>query len=83
MDYRPFGSPFEEKCNFSKKDCPQEGCEEQLRMSKTNFRRLIGCLNFLVLSSRPDICFAAIALSSFDKIPENFIGKQPSVFSDT
>ena len=34
-------------------------------MSKTNFRSLIGCLNCLALSSRPDICFAAKALSLF------------------
>ena len=38
-------------------------------MSKTNFRSLIGCLNYLSLSSRPDICFSANALSSFVEIP--------------
>ena len=58
-----------EKCKLSKNDCPQEGSEEQLRMSKTNFRSLIGCLNYLALSSRPDICFAANALSSFLENP--------------
>ena len=63
-DCRPTGTALEENCELSKNDCPQEGREEQLRMSKTNFRNLIGCLNYSSLSSRPDICFAAIALSS-------------------
>ena len=41
----------------------------KLRMSKTNYRSLIGCLNYLALSSRPDICFASNALSSFVENP--------------
>ena len=61
-DCRPIGTPLEENSKLSKNDCPQEGSEEQFRMSKTNFRSLIGCLNYLALSSRPDICFAANAL---------------------
>ena len=65
-DCTPIGTPLEENCKFSKNECPQEGSEEQLRMSKTNFRSLIGCL---ALSSRPDICFAANALSSFVENP--------------
>ena len=39
-------------------------------MSKTNFRSLKCSLNYLALSSRPDICFAANALSSFVENPE-------------
>ena len=38
-------------------------------MSKTNFRGLIGCHNFLALSSRPDMCFAANALNYFVENP--------------
>ena len=38
-------------------------------MSKSNFRSLIGCFNYLALSSRPDICFAVNALSSFVENP--------------
>ena len=68
-DCRPIGTPLEEKCKLSKNDCPQEGSEEQLRMSKTNFRSLIACLNYLALSSRPDIYFVANALSSFVENP--------------
>ena len=68
-DCRPVGTPLEENCKLSKNDCPQEGSEEQLRMSKTNFRSLIGCLNYLALLNRPDICFAANALSSFVENP--------------
>ena len=68
-DCRTIGTPLEENCKLSKKDCPQKGSEEQLRMSKTNFRSWIGCLNYLALSSRPDICFAANARSSFVENP--------------
>ena len=66
-DCRPIGTPLEENCKLSKNDCPQEGSEDQLRMSETNFRSLIGCLNYLALSNRPDNCFAANALRSFVK----------------
>ena len=38
--------------------------------TKSNFRSLIGCLNYLALSSRIDTCFAADALSSFVENPE-------------
>ena len=68
-DCRPIGTALEENCKLSENDCPQEGSEEQLRMSKTNLRSLIGGLNYLALSSRPDICFAANALSSFVENP--------------
>ena len=44
-------------------------------MRKTNFRSLIGCLNYLTLSSRPDFCFAANALSSFVKNPGEVLWK--------
>ena len=68
-DFRPIGTPLEENCKLSKNDCPQEWSEEQLRVSKTKFRNLKGCLNYLALSSRPDICFAAKALSWFVENP--------------
>ena len=68
-DCRPIGTPLEENCKSSKNYCPREGSQEQLRMSKTNFRSLIGCLNYLALSSRPDICFAANALISIFENP--------------
>ena len=63
-DCRPIGSIRVKLQIFKENDCSQEGSEERLRMSKTNFRSFIGCLNYLALSSRPDICFAANALSS-------------------
>ena len=70
-DCRPIGKALEENCKLSKNDCPQEGKEEQLRMSKTNFRSLMGCLNYLALSSRPALSssFASNALSSFVENP--------------
>ena len=56
-DCNPVGTPLEENYKFSTKDCPQEGSQQQLRMRKTNIRSLIGCLNYLAQSSRPDMCF--------------------------
>ena len=66
---KPIGTPREEYSKLSKTDCPQERSEQQLRMRKTDFRDLIGCLNYLALSSVPDICFAANALSAFVENP--------------
>ena len=69
-DCRPIDIPLQQNCKLSKNKCPQEWSEKQFKMSKTNFRSLICCLNYLALSSRPDICFAANALSSFVENPE-------------
>ena len=54
---------------LTKKDCPREGSEEQERMKNFDFRNLVGCLNYLAGSSRPDIAFAANFLSSFVENP--------------
>ena len=50
---------------LTREDCPQEGSEEQERMKNFDYRNLVGCLNYLACSSRPDIAFAANFLSSF------------------
>ena len=47
--------------------CPLEGSEEQRVMTERNYRGLIGSLNFLSLSSRPDIAQASHVLSFFRK----------------
>ena len=50
---------------LTKKDRPQEGSEEQELMKNFDFRDLLGCLNYLAFSSRPDIAFASNSSSSF------------------
>ena len=63
---RPITFPFGENEKLTKKDCPLEGSIEQENIKKTcDYRGLVGCLNYLALSSRPDICFAANLLSFF------------------
>ena len=54
---------------MTKEDCPLQGSIEQKNMKKCDYRGPVGCLNYLALSSRPDICFAANLLSSFVESP--------------
>ena len=54
---------------LTREDCPQEGSEEQERMKKFDYRNLVGCLNYLACSSRPDITFAANFLTSIVENP--------------
>ena len=54
---------------LTREDCPQEGSEEQERIKNFDFRNLVGCLNYLACSSRPDIAFAANFLISFVENP--------------
>ena len=53
-----------------REDFPQERSEEQERMKIFDYRNLVGCLNYLACSSRPDISFAANFLSSIVENPE-------------
>ena len=59
--------PVEIEKLAKKKDCPLEGSIKQDCMKKCDYRGLVVCLNYLGLSSRPDICLAANPLSSFEK----------------
>ena len=61
-------TPLAEK-KLTREDCPQEGSEEQERMKNFDYRNLVGCLNYLACSSRPDIAFVANFFSSFDDNP--------------
>ena len=66
---KPITTPIGENEKLTKEDCPLEGSIEQENMKKCDYRGLVGCLNYLALSSRPDICFAANFLSSFVENP--------------
>ena len=61
-------TPFAE-IKLTREDCSQEGSEEQECMKKFDYRNLVGCLNYLACSSRPDISFAANFLNSFVENP--------------
>ena len=57
-DCKALSTPMAEHVNLTKDMCPLEGSEEQRVMSERNYRGLIGSLNYLSLSSRPDIARA-------------------------
>ena len=52
---KPITTPLGENEKLTKEDCPLEGSIEQENMKKRDYRRLVGCLNYLALPSRPDI----------------------------
>ena len=58
-----------ENKKLTKEDCPLEGSIEQENMKKCEYRGLVGCLNYLALSSRPENCFRGNPFSSFMEKP--------------
>ena len=66
---KALSTPMAEHVKLTKDVCPLEGSEEQRVMRERNYRGLIGSLNYLSLSSRPDIAPAWHVLSSFLEYP--------------
>ena len=66
---KPVSSPCPEKFQFSKSDCPLDGSKEQIDMRSRNFRGLIGSLNYLSQTTRPDLAFVSHSLSCFVNNP--------------
>ena len=64
-DAKQLLTPLTEKQQFSKIDCPAEGSLEQTDMKNCTFRGMIGSLNYLANTTRPDITFAVRTLSRF------------------
>ena len=62
-------SPGVEKIKFSREDCPEVGSAEQKEMREHEYRGLIGSLNYLSTTTRPDISYVAHQLSSFLENP--------------
>jgi hypothetical protein len=62
-------TPALENTKLSKQDCPEDGSEEQNEMKKVDYRGIVGSLNYLAQSTRPDISFIAHRLSCFVNNP--------------
>ena len=68
-DCKPIGSPGMENTKLSKADCPELGSEEHGQMQELDYRGLVGSLNYLSTTTRPDIAYASHLLSSFLQNP--------------
>ena len=68
-DCKSVSTPIAEKLKLTREDCPEAGSEEQQQMRDFDFRGLIGSLNYLASTSRPDIAYVAHALSSYLENP--------------
>jgi hypothetical protein len=68
-DCKPVSTPAIENTKLTKQDCPREGSVEQNEMRKMDYRGIVGSLNYLAQSTRPDIAFVAHRLSCFVNNP--------------
>ena len=75
VDCKGVGTPGPENEKLSKENCPADGSEEQREMQGKDYRGLIGKLNYLAISTRPDIAFIAHTLSCFVNNPEKNTGQ--------
>ena len=62
-------TPFDVSLKLSKLDSPETGSNEHREMQSCDYRSIMGCLNYLALTSRPDIAHEANLLSSFVQNP--------------
>ena len=62
-------TPVAEKQQMSRSLCPDEGSQEEKVMKNCKIRGMIGCLNYLANTTRPDIFFAVSALSRYVRNP--------------
>ena len=62
-------TPLDVSLKLSKLDSPEIGSNEHREMQSCDYRGIVGCLNYLALTSRPDIAHAANLLSSFVENP--------------
>jgi transposase InsO family protein len=65
QDCKGASTPLAEKALLSSQDSPVVGSSNQREMQKLDYRGLVGSINYLANTSRPDLSFAAHSLSSF------------------
>jgi len=68
-DCKPSFVPCPEGTKFLVEDCPVDGSDEQKLMINRNYRGLVGSLNYLSNTSRPDLAFVSHSLSRFVSNP--------------
>lgn len=64
----PVTSPMDSNVKLSSNDGPKDNIEQN-EMDARPYQELIGCLMYLSHMTRPDICFATVFLSRFNKYP--------------
>lgn len=62
---RPATTPMAEGTKLTREDCPEPGSSAERDMREVDYRGLVGSLNYLSSSSRPDISYTAHQLSSY------------------
>ena len=72
LDCKSVVTPLAEKLVLSKADCPDDNSDEESEMKQHDYRGLVESLNYLATTTRPDIAYAAHALSSYLAKPGMF-----------
>ena len=62
-------TPLDVSLKLSNLDSPEIGSNEHREMQSCGYRDIVGCLNYLALTSRTDIAHGANLLSSFVENP--------------
>ena len=71
-DCRTLETPLDDNSNLSKFDSPETGSKEYQELQSCDYYRgIVGCLNYLALTNRPDIAHTANILISFVENPGN------------
>ena len=70
-DCRTLETPLDVSSKLSKLDSSEIGSKEYQEMQSRGYRGIVGCLNYLALTTRPDIAHTANILSSFVENPGN------------